>query len=36
MKKSMIAHKEIIEALKNKDKKKLEIITFDHWVPPLP
>lgn len=36
MKKSMNAHKEIIEALKNKDKKRLEIITFDHWVPPLP
>jgi DNA-binding GntR family transcriptional regulator len=36
MKRSMIAHKEIIEALKSKDKKKLEIITYDHWVPPLP
>jgi DNA-binding GntR family transcriptional regulator len=36
MKRSMIAHKEIIEALKSKDKKNLEIITYDHWVPPLP
>lgn len=36
MKRSMIAHKEIIEALKSRDKKRLEIITFDHWVPPLP
>ncbi len=36
LKKSMIAHKEIIEALKSKDKKRLETVTFDHWVPPLP
>ncbi|MDH5705485.1 MAG: GntR family transcriptional regulator [Candidatus Aminicenantes bacterium] len=36
MKKSMIAHKEIIEALKNRNKQKLETVVYDHWVPPLP
>jgi len=36
LKRSMIAHKEIIEALKSKDKKRLETVIFDHWVPPLP
>ena len=36
MKRSMIAHKEIIEALKNRNRQKLEAVVFDHWVPPLP
>ncbi|MCK4760272.1 MAG: GntR family transcriptional regulator [Candidatus Aminicenantes bacterium] len=36
MRKSMIAHKEIMEAIKEKNTAKLETIIFDHWTPPLP
>ena len=36
IKKSMNAHKEIMEALKEKNKAKLETIIFGHWIPPLP
>lgn len=36
LRKSMNAHKEIMEALKEKSKAKLEAIIFGHWVPPLP
>jgi len=36
IKKSMNAHKEIVEALKTKNKAKLETIIFEHWIPPLP
>jgi hypothetical protein len=32
----MNAHEEIMEALKTKNKKKLRIITLEHWIPPLP
>jgi DNA-binding GntR family transcriptional regulator len=36
LRKSMNAHKEIMVALKEKNKAKLEAIVFDHWIPPLP
>ena len=36
MRKSMTAHKEIMEAIKEKNSAKLETIIFDHWTPPLP
>ena len=36
MRKSMTAHKEIMEAIKEKNAAKLETIIFDHWIPPLP
>ncbi len=36
IKKSMNAHKEIMAALKAKNKAKLETIIFGHWIPPLP
>jgi DNA-binding GntR family transcriptional regulator len=33
---SMKFHKEILKALKIKDKKKLKTIILEHWIPPLP
>lgn len=33
---SMKSHKEILKALKIKDKKKLKTIILEHWIPPLP
>jgi DNA-binding GntR family transcriptional regulator len=36
LKKSMSSHKEIMEALKAKNKAKLETIVYEHWTPPLP
>jgi DNA-binding GntR family transcriptional regulator len=36
IKRSMNAHKEIMGALKEKNKAKLETIIFEHWIPPLP
>ncbi len=33
---SMKFHKEILKALKIKDKKKLKTIILKHWIPPLP
>jgi DNA-binding GntR family transcriptional regulator len=36
LKKSMSSHKEIVQALKEKDKAKLETIVYEHWIPPLP
>ena len=36
LRKSMNAHKEIMVALKEKNKAKLEAIVCDHWIPPLP
>jgi len=36
LRKSMTAHKEIMEAIKEKNTAKLETIIFDHWIPPLP
>jgi len=36
LERSMNAHEEIMEALKTKNKKKLKIITLEHWIPPLP
>ncbi len=35
LERSMNAHEEITEALKTKNKKKLKIITLEHWTPPL-
>lgn len=34
--KSMSAHREILETLKNKDVDGLKAITLEHWTPPLP
>ena len=36
LRKSMTSHKEIMEAIKEKNTAKLETIIFDHWIPPLP
>lgn len=36
LRKSMSAHKGIMEALKEKNKSKFEAIIFEHWIPPLP
>ena len=36
LRKSMTSHKEIMEAIKEKNTAKLETIIFDHWTPPLP
>jgi DNA-binding GntR family transcriptional regulator len=36
IKKSMNAHKDIMDALKAKNKAKLETIVYEHWVPPFP
>ena len=36
LRKSMTAHKEIMEAFKEKNTAKLETIVFAHWTPPLP
>lgn len=36
LRKSMSAHKSIMEALKEKNKGKFETIIFEHWIPPLP
>ena len=36
MRRSMTAHKEIMEAIKEKNTAKLETVIFDHWTPPLP
>ncbi len=35
IKKSMSSHKEIMEALKAKNKAKLETVVYEHWIPPL-
>lgn len=36
LRESMNAHKKILEALKEKNTKKLESVIYEHWVPPLP
>lgn len=36
LRESMNAHKKILEALKEKNKTKLESVIYEHWVPPLP
>lgn len=32
---SMKAHREILEGLRTKNKKKLKTVVFEHWIPPL-
>ena len=34
--KSMSAHKEIFDSLKNRDVSRLRAATLEHWIPPLP
>ncbi len=36
LRKSMSAHKGIMEALKEKNKDRFKTILFEHWIPPLP